>query len=64
MATPQDWVAREVGFWPPQAEGHHPVWNAEHEGDHCRVSSLHETPTGKLVQALGNWGRVVPAGRP
>jgi hypothetical protein len=64
VATPADWQLREIGFWPPQAEGRHPTWHAEHIGDTCYVSMLHTGTTGRLAQALGNWGRVVPAGRP
>ena len=60
-----DWRAREVGFWPKQSIATTvPIWHIEKSGKWSRVSRLHETPDGTLNQALGTWGRTVPAGRP
>lgn len=66
VATPADWRAREVGFWPPESTNHFPVWSVSQTPATgvASVCALHEDTTGRLAQALGNWGRVVPAGSP
>ncbi len=65
MPTQADWRAKEVGYWPKAAIATTaPIWHIEKTGKWSRVSKLHETPTGALWQALGNWGRTVPCGRP
>ncbi len=65
VADQADWRAREVGFWPKASVATTvPVWHVEQTGAWKRVSRLHEDPDGSLHQALGNWGRTVPCGRP
>ncbi len=65
MADQSDFRAKAVGFWPRESIATTvPVWTVEKTGHWSRVSRLHEDPTGGLHQALGNWGRTCPAGRP
>ncbi len=65
MADQQDFRAKAVGYWPKASVASTvPVWTVESNGTWSRVSRLHEDPTGGLHQALGNWGRTVPCGRP
>jgi len=64
VATRADLEANALGRFPVEAGSRPPVYAVRHTGAVSRVQLLHDTGTGVLSAATGNWGRVLPVGSP